>query len=272
MKRFAYSFVWLLLLASAAGAQSEIKRLESAWKEDRLSEINQALPEAVQKYPNHPTVLFFEAVMNPNAEEAAKIYRRIYSEFKTSEWADDALFHAADYCYARGQYSEARGLYSLLMKSYGQSYWRDDARYLAAQCFWAEGKTDSAQWMFGQLIKNSPRSALADLAVQDLETNSWKVIPEKPSAPPPVAVQADYFAIQVGAFAVRDNAVSILKGLEKVGYRGEIVEKQVRSRTFWAVWIGQFKDRESAEDYAKRFIIKLTKEYQVVEKKLKAGT
>jgi tetratricopeptide (TPR) repeat protein len=271
MRRCAYSFGWLLLLALMAVAQPEIRRLESAWKEDRLSEIKQALPNAVLKYPNHPTVLFFQAVINPDAEEAAKIYRRLYSEFKTNEWADDALFRAAHYRYARGRYLEARKLYSLLLKSYGQSDWRDDARYLAAQSYWAEGKTDSAQWMFGQLIKDSPRSAMSDLAVQDLEANSWKAAPEKPRPQTPAA-KTEYFAIQVGAFAVHDNALSILKGLEKVGYKGEIVEKQIGSRTFWAVWIGQFPDREAAVQYARRFIVKLTKEYQVVEKKNKAGT
>jgi len=31
------------------------------------------------------------------------------------------------------------------------------------------------------------------------------------------------------------------------------------------VWIGSFPDRESAEDYAKRLIVKVTREYSIVK-------
>jgi len=259
-----------MLFAFSLNAQPEIKRLESAWEEDRLTEIKQVLPDVIKKYPNHPSTLFFQAVMNPDAGAAAQIYRRIYTEMAGSEWADDALYRSAHYRFARGLNLEARKLFTRLLTLHSQSEWQDDARYLTAVSYWAEGKSDSAQYTFRKLIKDRPRSPFADLAVQDLESDVWKELPDKPRIQTSVT-KSEYFAIQVGAFAVQENALNILRGLEKVGYRGEIVEKTVGSRTFWAVWIGQFQDRDAAEQYAKRFIIKLTKEYQVVQKKKQAG-
>ncbi|MBN2356762.1 SPOR domain-containing protein, partial [candidate division KSB1 bacterium] len=165
----------------------------------------------------------------------------------------------------------ARRYFAYLYHTYPQSKWADDAQYLTAQCYIVEGKLDSANRLLKQFVRVHPRSLFADLAVADLESDIWDTeepadpMPDKPVMPKPTTGKA-YWAIQVGAFTVRENATNILKGLQEVGYHGEIVQKRVGNRLFHAVWIGQFKDRASAEAYAQRFVVKLTKEYQIVKK------
>lgn len=267
LKIIAWTTVFLI---TAAWGQTEITQLEQAWQEDRFVDLQKLLPQAVVKYPNHPAVLFVQALCENDAERAVVHYNKVYSETTGQDYADAALFRLAQYNYARGRTAVARKLFSFLYQRYPNSRWADDAQYLFAQCYLAEGKLDSAGRFFKKLIKDHPKSLFADLAVADLESDLWRTEEEVRSSEKPRLPQQrlgkGYWTIQVGAFAVRENAVSVLKGLEEVGYHGELYEKQVGNRTFHAVWIGQFKDRAAAEAYAQRFIVKLTKEYHIVRK------
>ncbi len=258
---------WLLYITETF-AQPEIKLIETAWLEERFVDVQKALPSVAEKYPKHPTVLFLQAFFQNEGEKAIALYSQLYQGGMESPFAEAALFRLAQYQYAKDHPATARRLFSFLVKRYPKSKWADDAYYLTAQCYLAEGKLDSARAVWKQFVREHPHSSFADVAVADLESDFWKSEPKPQDKPvmPQDRLDRDYWAIQVGAFAVRENAVSILKGLQEVGYQGEIVEKQVGNRVFHAVWIGQFKDRASAEAYAQRFIIKLTKDYQIVHK------
>ncbi len=155
----------------------------------------------------------------------------------------------------------------MMQKRFPQTRWLDDSLYLTGQCYLADGKADSARLIWNSLIKRFPRSPYCDMVVADLESAVWD---QPASSPRQESTQAPgsgttFYSIQVGAFSKQENARTILTGLEKVGYEGMIVEKKVGNRLFHAVWIGTFPDRESAEDYARRFIVKVTKEYSIVK-------
>ncbi len=257
----------LILSSQLLWGQTPLADLERAWQEDRFEEISRLLPAAEKAHPGHPTVFFFKALVAEEAEYAFEQYKKVIEAREESKYADTALFKMAQYHYARSYFQAARRTWRLLQNRFPNSKWVDDSAYLIAQSYMAEGKKDSAEINWKRLIKTLPGSPYSDLAVADLERTPQAITP----AAKPAAVQqsekkaAPYYAIQVGAFSQPGNAKTILSGLEKVGYSGQIVEKKVGSRTFFAVWIGQFKDRPAAEDYARRFIVKMTREYNIVK-------
>ncbi len=260
-------FLFVLASVRAGFSQTPLSALERAWVEDRFEEIVRLLPAAEKAHPNHPTVLFFRALVSEDAERAFTYYKQVLEPKDDSKYAETALLKMAQYHYAHERYTTARKTYQLLQKRYPRSRWVDDSIYLIGQSYLAEGKSDSARITWRNLIKAYPGSLYADLAVADLEQTPDRAAQINAHVPDklPEKQSKSYYAIQVGAFSQVNNAKTILAGLEKVGYNGQIVEKKVGSRIFWAVWIGRFTDRAAAEEYAKRFILKMTKEYQIVK-------
>lgn len=264
-----FSIILLALLAcggfelASAAPQNSLLALESAWEEDRFEEIARLLPAAERDFPQHPNVAFFHALIQGDAEAAFEYYKKVVESKQESRFADTALFKMAQYQYARERYRAARGYLRLLQRRFPASKWFDDSRYLLGQCYLADARPDSARLVWTSFVRELPRSPYSDLAIADLEELSL-------AAPPPAIAkskspQTAWYAIQVGAFSNPDNARTILAGLQKVGYEGEIIQKQVGSRTFHAVWIGRFSDRTAAEDYARRFIVQVTPEYSIVK-------
>jgi tetratricopeptide (TPR) repeat protein len=266
-RRIVISTGLLWLVPLLLFAQNSLLELERAWQEDRFEDIEKLLPAADREFPQNPTVAFFRALVLEDAESAFTSYKKVFESDEMSRFADTALFKMAQYQYARERYSAARKYFQMMQKRFPQTKWLDDSLYLTGQCYLAEGKIDSARNEWRTFIKRFPRSPYCDMAVADLEAHTE----EEPSVQPEevregkMTSQKPYFTIQVGAFADRENARTILSGLQKVGYEGVIREKQVGSRLFHAVWIGQFSDRASAEDYAKRFIVKVTREYNIIK-------
>ncbi|HNY91383.1 MAG TPA: SPOR domain-containing protein [bacterium] len=268
MHRMILLFLALLLTGAAPllHSQEGLAELERAWQEDRFDDLEKLLPAAEKAYPRNPTVAFLRALVLADADEAFASYKRVFESEEMSRYADTALFKMAQYQYARERFTAARRYFQMMQKRFPQTRWLDDSLYLTGQCYLAEGKSDSARLVWNSLIKRFPRSPYCDMAVADLESSVW----DQPASAPrqsaaPVSGGKPFYSIQVGAFSKQENAHTILAGLEKVGYEGMIVEKKVGTRLFYAVWIGSFPDRESAEDYARRFIVKVTKEYSIVK-------
>jgi len=262
-------FMLAVLPPRFCSGQGSLDALELAWQEDRFTDLQKLLPAAEREYPQNPTVAFFRALIEDDAEAAVASYKKVFESEEMSRFADTALFKMAQYQYARERYAVARKYYRMLQKRFPQTKWLDDSFYLTGQCYLAEGKVDSARQAWKAFVKRFPRSPYCDLAVADLEAQ--EAPQATPAAPetPAVAAKAStpWYTIQVGAFAQANNARTILAGLEKVGYEGMIVQKQVGSRQFHLVWIGRFTDRAAAEDYARRFIVKVTREYSIIENK-----
>jgi hypothetical protein len=267
LKKCFIIFAVIWLLPETLLGQNSLVELERAWQEDRFEDIQTLLPAAERDYPQNPTVAFFRALMLDDAENAFASYKKVFDSLAESRYADTALFKMAQYQYARERFASARKYFHLLQKRFPQTKWLDDSAYLVGQCYSAEGKADSARLVLAAFIHDYPRSPYCDLAIADLEssTGSENAARLAANSAKPAQDAGPYYAVQVGAFSNPQNARTILAGLEKVGYEGQIVQKQVGSRSFQCVWIGRFADRAAAEDYASRFIVKVTREYSIVK-------
>ena len=71
------------------------------------TEAVKKLPELVAKYPNHPNVLFLNALLTKDGMKSVDLYNTIIEKFPESKLPCDAAVKIGEYFYARGLYSQA---------------------------------------------------------------------------------------------------------------------------------------------------------------------
>lgn len=216
MRKFNFGKILFLIsltfLTSIVQAQEKdivpyLKLIEAG---DRDS-VLQLLPGLKKSFPNDPSVLFLEAVLTENGQDAVPVYNRIISDFPKSKYADASIYRMYSYYYSLGLYNTASSFLDKLKKEYPESpYIKIAEREIPAE--------------------NEPSSSASRPASTE-NTNDY------------------LFTIQAGAFSNYSNAMSLKKSFEEAGYYSFIMKKSVGGSEFSAVYVGRFKKREEAESF-----------------------
>lgn len=195
-------------------------------KNGRGDEVKAELPSLLTKYQHHPGVLYLQGVLTSDGTEAVKVFQSVVDNFPKSEWADDALYKVYQYYYSLGFYRTALQKHDRLKRDYPNS------PYLA------------------QVL--SP------------------AMPRAPEETEKIRTQADSeekaFAVQVGAFSTAENANKQRRLLQSAKYPVEILNKVRNGKSYYLVWIGNFKSRESAQKFRSELESRYKIEAMVVER------
>jgi tetratricopeptide (TPR) repeat protein len=216
-------FLLLLLVFSPTQGQelneAAIQRRLEMIKNGQADEVKAELPSLLTKNQNDPGVLYLQGVLTSDGSEAVKIFQSVVDNFPKSEWADDALYKAYQYYYSIGLYKTATREYDQLKQTY----------------------------------PSSPYLALGELSLANQEAEAV----EKPGS----AQDADNgtFAVQVGAFSTAENANKQKRFFHNVGYPVEVLNKVKRGKSYYLVWIGDFK----SDDEARKFGSELKRKYRI---------
>jgi cell division septation protein DedD len=217
-----------ILVSAAAFSQSvdtEVARMVRMLDEGKAQDVKSELPTMIAKYQSHPGVLYLQGRLALNGAEAAKYYQSVIDNFPKSEWADDALYYIYLYYSSLGLSRTADLKLQQLRKEYPNSpYLRD--KQLTAVAAEAEEKPP----------------VVVTPAVPPME-------PRTDPMPRPSSSGGDY-AIQVGAFSLPENASRLKSFFEELGYPVEIQNKVRDGRSFYLVWVGQFRTADEARRFA----------------------
>lgn len=201
MKNIKDIFVFLtffstFLLAQEVDISSALRQIESG----DIKTAGITLKELKSEKPNDPSVIFLDAVLTANGEEALKKYFIVYEKFPKSKYADAALNRIFSYYYSLGYYKRAESYLSKL-------------------------KTE---------FPNSPYIKSADRNIPDSE----EVVELTPEAKiDPVKYN---FTIQAGAFLNLDNAKKLSEQIQSDGYFSEITSKEIGGSILNVVNVGKF--------------------------------
>jgi len=198
------------LFAQNVDVVPQLKMVEQG----KIEEAKQNLEFYQRTNKDDPNVLFLQAVLTDNGEDAEKIYELIYSTFPDSKFADAALFRSFSYYYAIGLYRKAEQLKRQLAEDYPNS------PYLKS--------TD----------RNFPQSDEMVL----VDNSPVKI--KSPNDPK--------FTIQAGAFSNLQNAVSLRNKFVNAGLTSRISDNIVNNLELYIVTVGKFMKREDATDLLKR--------------------
>lgn len=193
--------------------------------------VETQLPELKRKHPESPSLIFLEAVLTKDGEQALLRYEILLNKFPQSKYADAALFRIFSYYYALGDYTKAKETYNKLSRNYPQSPYN------------AIAKKEMPSGRETEIQRTTPP------VVQKTETREVRQ-----------SVQTNYrYTIQAGAFTNPANAENLNRELQRKGYSSEIKEKIVGGTIFEIVIVGKFVN----EGEARLFLQKVNREFNI---------
>jgi hypothetical protein len=219
--RKGFLFFILILIASKTFSQEEdiISSLQEIEK-GNIKNAENLLKDLKLKNSDDPSVIFLDAVLTKDGEEAVKKYNILLEKFPGCKYIDAALFRVFSYYYALGYYKKAEAYLNKLKKDF----------------------------------PGSPYIAAADRKIPDIED-----APVKPEIKTPVIKQPENsggksynFTIQAGAFLVIENAKNFVDKLNKESLYTEISTKEIGGSLLNVVTIGRFETEAEARPVLNR--------------------
>jgi len=181
-----------------------------------------------------------------------------YAESPMVEWAQlglvDALFMGHDLSLARAQCR-------VFLESHPRSLLLPVALFRFFEITQALGEREEAQDILRRLVADYASTYQGEQARRQLtELGGFSAQGQKPE------VEEGKFAVQVGAFGKRANALSLQSQLRSAGYQVEVVQKEGQHRSLYLVWVGSYQSREEARKEAKLLEKQRGLPYQIIEK------
>jgi len=222
MKIWQYTFIIGLFFAFNSFAQNV--NIVPALKKVEAGEIETArkmLKDFKNEDPKSPVVLFLDAVLTDNGEDALYKYEMVYRNHPKSKYADASVFRIFSYYYALGIYKKAETYKQLLLKKY----------------------------------PNSPYVKAVNRNIPDIEFDAAPPTSAQTSVSKPSAKYK--FTVQAGAFLSIGNAKNLAAKILENGYKATITPKDIGGSILNVVTAGNF----SSEEEANKFLIWLNSKF-----------
>jgi len=230
---FLALFYFIFCLAPALSQNDEVRENLKLVANGHVDEAKKALPDLLAEFPNHPGVMLLHAVVIEDAYRAMEFYEKIVADHSDSPWADDAYWRIVQFHAIIGDTAKAQSSLADFRHNYPSS------EFLAP----ANDVVKSAL-----LIAQSDKKSLIK---KENTTSAKKSEPKatKTEAKDPITKgeHAKAYGLQVGIYSTMAAAENEMDRFTKMRLRTIIMPKQVDSITMYAVVIGNYPDRESAE-------------------------
>lgn len=187
--------------------------ITDALKEIEYGNIDNAkthLQQLKTTSPNHPSVIFLDAVLTPDADAALVKFQTIYDKHPHSKYADAALYRIFSFHYALGYYKKADEYLSKLKTQF----------------------------------PNSPYIKAADRTIPDEDDSTLANEPQIEETKKDDTQHR--FTIQAGAFLNAANAEKLKSQLNAGGFISEIKQKEIGGSLFNIVYVGSFENEKEA--------------------------
>lgn len=246
-RRGFYLLVLLVLLLSAASSveaqgRGDIAALVDKAKTGAIDEVRTLLPGLKKSHPDKAGVLFLEAVTESDAERAVELFQRIADEYRSSAWADDALYRLYQYSFAVGAYRTARSYTERIAAEHPKS------PFLTRDQKDASG-TSSSDVKSSPVPKSTTTASTTGAVKPRTDAQAANGVSQSGASP---GGASQSYAVQVGAFSRQADAEKLAAELKEKGYTAYLREKTVSGKTVQAVWLGIFPDFTQAQAFASK--------------------
>jgi outer membrane protein assembly factor BamD (BamD/ComL family) len=237
--------LWLLPLATSSQVKEE--DMLALLEKNNLAAARDKVNQVYRKYPSSATAAYFHALFQENADTAIKLFQEILTRFQNTVYAERALFRLGQYHFANGTYQRARQYFLNLLEQYPASNLAPQAAYYAAKSLLIIGNSPQIRDELSRCAEKYPGTWMANFAADDLAKlkspayHQMSDPKKKPAAP---------YAVQIGAYASRENAASQQRSFSQAGYAALIKEKIEGRRAYYQVLVGEFTDRNQARAFA----------------------
>jgi len=185
--------------------------------EGRSDIVKNKVLDLQKKIPRAAGLIYIEGLIASNENEYIKCFNVIVDSFPHSEWADDALARLFEYHMREGKQDDAERNYQVLQSDF----------------------------------PSSPYLTTGYLMQERLST-------ENPQSGPPLSQKnGEEWAIQIGAFSIRDNAEKLRQRFASEGYAVNVYENLLDGKNLlYLVWVGSFPNADEARPLIKEIKMK----------------
>ncbi len=200
----------------------------------KIAEVRLEVQSLLTQLPSDPGVLYLDAYVTENGDQAVKKYQTFVDTYPQNEWADDALYKVYQYYYAVGLYKTADAKLNLLNEQYPNSIYAK------------------------REVKPEAKPVVKTETVPVVEEKKEVVVPSPAS---------DNFVVQIGVYSQEVKAQQQAVELSStVGKQAVVFAKQSGEKTVYAVGFEGFADAQSAKAFGAELQSKFNLDWFVVKR------
>ncbi len=230
MKKFSilFAFVFLFLSHKVKSQEIDITQYLKEIEKGNAQEVLKILPDLKKGHPKDPSVLFLDAVLTTNGEQALEKYFTIYTQYPHSNYADASLYRIFSFYFSMGLYNKAKKYLEKLKSEYPHSPYIKYAD------------------------RNIPQQELDEIVLGEKKSVIPKKTKKVKQAPKEKVVQSEhpqtFYTVQAGTFLNYENAQKLKERFVKKGWTSRIYPKEVGGSILNVVTVGKFSTRTEAEN------------------------
>ena len=245
----------------------------------KMEDVQESLPELLNRYPDEAGVYFLQAMLNENGDSSLVLYRNVIKNFPDSDFAPKSEMKIGEYLFSRGLYSQASVQFKKILTKYPQGKHHQRAMDLMVNAYLATGEESTASTTVRTLkqlypslnysgyeiggVENSSKEAKLvrlDPGTTSSRIKSFKaarkiIVPKRVEKP---------WVVQVGAFGKFDNANRLKKQLQEYGFATEVHTVNSNGKRLHAVRIVRFETKSSAEKIGQKLKKKFGLDFRVL--------
>ena len=84
----------------------------------KMEDVQESLPELLNRYPDEAGVYFLQAMLNENGDSSLVLYRNVIKNFPDSDFAPKSEMKIGEYLFSRGLYSQASVQFKKILTKY----------------------------------------------------------------------------------------------------------------------------------------------------------
>jgi cell division septation protein DedD len=242
----------------------------------KVEEVKKQLPDLLAEYPNDPGVQLLLGVVIDDANLAVEKYKNIVKNYPESEWADDAYWRIVQYYAVIGDTSKAKEELENYRKKYPASEFliaaTDVVRYAISYAKSEKRQIDEVHSSVSKDMKpvepenKIKKETVKKEVVTASESKPKHEIPKKEATKVSVknsnkdvaikkteqpANPNEKYGLQVGIYSTKeaaDKEVARFKQQRLIAY---VMNKDIDGNPMFAVVIGEYSSKESAEQAKK---------------------
>ena len=245
----------------------------------KIEDVQESLPELLNRYPDEAGVYFLQAMLNENGDSSLVLYRNVIKNFPDSDFAPKSEMKIGEYLFSRGLYSQASIQFKKILTKYPQGKHHQRAMDLMVNAYLATGEESTASTTVRTLkqlypslnysgyeiggVENSSKEAKLvrlDPGTTSSRIKSFKaarkiIVPKRVEKP---------WVVQVGAFGKFENANRLKKQLQEYGFATEVHTVNSNGKRLHAVRIVRFETKSSAEKIGQKLKKKFGLDFRVL--------
>jgi len=252
MKTFVIA-IMIILTSFPVLVQSQTEKVKQYLKMIGIGKINDVksrMPDMLAIYPNDPGVMLLHGIVIEDMSKSIEIFEKIIKNFPESEFADDANYRIIQYYVLNGNTAKA----NKELETFRGKFKDSELLIIASDLVNTATKATDAK------NENIAKEEKKENGKKEVETkkskeekptelksvyksNNEEAKPQEKSKNGKVA-----YGLQVGLYSNYDAAKSEMEKFQKQRMFAEIKQKKVDNINYYAVIIGNYSSKESAEE------------------------